>query len=666
MTEARDMDVSATAASLQSIPAGKLVDFIMGKLVNDTPEEYVRQNIEMSLVLEYGYDRSQIEVEYLVKVGSSKRWVDLAIFPKDAPHFQHTIETIVETKKQATSPSDRREGVGQLQAYMASSLNCQYGMWTNGDERLCFRKTIERDQFAFMPAIDIPVQGARGEEGPTRRILRAATGDNLLFAFRRCHNYIAGNQGLQKPEAFWELLKLIFCKIEDERSGDATMQFYASDTERHTMNGQTRVKARLQRLFREHVVTKYPTIFPANDDLNMLPAVVAYCVSELQQYSLLNSPVDVKGVAYEEVVGSNLRGDRGEFFTPRNACRMAMSMISPRPHERIIDPACGTGGFLITAMNHVLGRIEGDEKRRWIDTDNPSRYELDEYYRRRTEYLTQHVFGLDLNPNLVRAAKMNMVMNNDGSGSLFQCNSLEHPHRWPEAVQPRVQLGTFDVVFTNPPFGAGITIDDPRILKQYELAAQWIDLGSEGCALRRDGRGEPVLQQSQPPEILFLERCIQLLKPGTGRMAMVVPNGILNNPGLKYVRQYIANETQVLAVVDMHRNLFQPKNDTQTSMLLLRRRAPGEVAHDYPIFMAVADTVGHDRRGKTINKRNPDGTEVLERRVKESIRIVGGQVERERVEVLEPVVDDDLDDVPEAYLAWLAERAPRQPGIRAG
>lgn len=312
MTDAHNVDVSAAAATLKSIPAGKLVDFITGKLVNDTPEEYVRQNIEMSLVLEYGYDRAQIEVEFPIKVASSKRSIDLAIFRKDTTHFQQTIEAIAETKNQDTKPTDK-EGVLQLQSYMAASLNCRYGMWTNGDERLCFHKTVQNDQHAFIPSTDIPVEGERTGQGPTRRILRAATGHNLLSAFRRCHNYIAGNQGLQKADAFWELLKLIFCKIEDERSREATVAFYVSDTERNSMDGQTRVKARLQRLFSEHVVIKYPTIFPTNDELGMLPSVIAYVVSELQQYSLLNSPVDVKGIAYEEVVGSNLRGDRGEF-----------------------------------------------------------------------------------------------------------------------------------------------------------------------------------------------------------------------------------------------------------------------------------------------------------------------------------------------------------------
>ena len=156
-------------------------------------------------------------------------------------------------------------------------------------------------------------------------------------------------------------------------------------------------KLRVQELFNTKVLKKYPTIFEENDrTIQLKPDVVAFIVGQLQRYSLLRSPVDVKGVAYEEIVGSNLRGDRGEFFTPRNACRMAVAMIDPSPDERLLDPACGTGGFLITAMNHVLEKIEEAHKERWSNRLNPSQAELEEFYRARTEYLTQRVMGFDL------------------------------------------------------------------------------------------------------------------------------------------------------------------------------------------------------------------------------------------------------------------------------
>jgi len=650
--------VGAVASTLKAIPDGKIVDFISGRLANDTPEEYVRQNVEMSLVLEYGYPREQIEVEYRIKVGSTTTRVDLAIFPPDAAHTQDNLVAIIETKREGTKREDKRDGVGQLKSYMAACLNCQHGMWTNGVDRDCFFKTTDKGGHAFIDAIDIPAQGAKKADAPTREYLRAATGENLLFTFKRCHNYIAGSSGLQKPEAFWELLKLIFCKIEDERSDSEKLEFYVTQSERTSMDLQGRVKARLDRIFRDRVLAKYPTIFKSNERLEMNGATLAYVVSEMQQYSLLDSSVDVKGVAYEEVVGSNLRGDRGEFFTPRNACRMAVKMINPQPGELVLDPACGTGGFLVIAMNHVLSIVDEKHRGRWPKR-GPSAEQQAEWFRERHEYLSSKVYGLDLNPNLVRAAKMNMVMNNDGSGNLFQCNSLEHPHRWPEVGPPRWLLGGADVIFANPPFGTDITIDDPRILAQFEVGSVW-DPGSGGFVRRMSNDGTPVLQSSQPPEVLFVERCLQFLKPG-GRMAIVMPNGLLNNPGLAYFRQAVLRQAQLLAVVDMHRDLFQPRNDTQTSMVLLRKWNTGESAlshGDYPIFMAIADAVGHNKRGKTLHKRAADGSLLLHDSV--TVRRVpkrDGTFEEVEIRAKEPIVNDELDEIADAYHRWLAERS---------
>jgi len=573
--QAGGLDVGTVAAGLKVIPDGKVVDFVTGILMNDTPEEYVRQNVEMSLVLEYNYPREQIEVEYKIKVGSGTKRVDLALFAPGAPHTQDNIQTIIETKREGTKREDRTDGVDQMKSYMAASLNCQHGMWTNGVDRECFFKNTDRGEFVFIDAIDIPVQGARKADAPSREHLRAATGENLLFTFKRCHNYIAANSGMQKPEAFWELLKLIFCKIEDERSDSDKLSFYVTQNERTSMDLQARVKTRLDRIFKDQVLTKYPTIFKNNERLEMTGATLAYVVSEMQQYSLLESSVDVKGVAYEEVVGSNLRGDRGEFFTPRNACRMAVEMINPQPGEIVLDPACGTGGFLVMAMNHVLNAINAKHRTRWGRRE-PSSEQQAEWFRERHEYLSKNIFGLDLNPNLVRAAKMNMVMNNDGSGNLFQCNSLEHQHRWPSEGPPHRLLGGVDIIFANPPFGTEITIDDPRILNQYDVAAVWDE--REGNFKKRVSKeGKAVLQSSQPPEVLFVERCLQFLRPG-GRMAIVLPNGLLNNAGLAYFRQCVLDKAQLLAVVDMHRDLFQPRNDTNqhgSSAKMVRRRDCG-------------------------------------------------------------------------------------------
>jgi type I restriction enzyme M protein len=418
-----------------SVPDGKVADFLTGKFVNDTPEEYVRQNIEKALVRQYKYAPADCVPEFAIKVGSARKRVDIVVFGKGADHTQANAHILIETKRADVKPTHRTEGVGQLQSYMASCLNAQYGMWTNGTDRFCFAKRSDgKGGWTFEEIIDVPGFGQTEADAqrPSRKDLKVATADNLLFAFRRCHNYIAAHEGKQKTEAFWELLKLIFTKIEDERA--PKLNFFATPSERGSSTVASAAKKRIQALFEQRVVKKYPMIFEAKDaDIDLKPEVVAYVVTELQGYSLLRSPVDVKGVAYEEIVGSNLRGDRGEFFTPRNACRMAVAMLDPRPGERILDPSCGTGGFLITGMNHALEYIERTEREQW---DNPAQgtdLERDELYRRRDEYFRQCVLGIDLNPALVRAAKMNMVMNNDGSGGLSRPTLWRIPTSGPGA-----------------------------------------------------------------------------------------------------------------------------------------------------------------------------------------------------------------------------------------
>src|SRR5208337_804551 len=337
------------------VQQGKILDFIDGITQrNETPEEYVRQEIAKSLVREYGYAKREISVEFVLRIGTRKPRADLVIFAEGDNHEQERAWTIIECKSQKIKATDRKEGVLQLHSYMAACPNTVYGMWTNGIERFCYRRIESGGKVTFDEIPDIPSKGLTDEDVDRPRFdqLKAASSDALLFAFRRCHNYIAGNQGLQKPEAFWELLKLIFCKIHDERSSDE-VDFYSTSTERRSMNGQMKVAKRIEGLFAA-VKADYPNIFRENEVVELNAAVLAYIVSQLQMYSLLESDIDVKGRAYEEIVGSNLRGDRGEFFTPRNICQMAVHMLDPGERNLILDPACGTGGFLITAMNYVI------------------------------------------------------------------------------------------------------------------------------------------------------------------------------------------------------------------------------------------------------------------------------------------------------------------------
>ena len=284
------------------VPQGKILDFIDGRIRQETPEEYVRQEFEKSLVREYRYLPADIDVEFRVKLGRSSKRADLVIFPEGAQHQQEHVWAVIECKSPKVSSNHEKQGIDQLKSYLAGCANAEYGMWTNGIELRCYRKGIENGRIRFFEVADIPEKGKSFDEAerPSFHELRPATSDTLLFTFQRCHNYIAGNQGLQKPEAFWELLKLIFCKIEDERSSE--INFYATSRERQGLNGHLKVKTRIEKLFSE-VCQKYGSIFRANDIIELEPRVLAYIVSQLQKWSLLDSDVDVKGKAYEEIVG---------------------------------------------------------------------------------------------------------------------------------------------------------------------------------------------------------------------------------------------------------------------------------------------------------------------------------------------------------------------------
>lgn len=649
--------VATTQALAVIVQQGKVLDFIDGQTQREeTPEEYVRQEIAKSLVREYGYPRKEINVEFILRLGSRKPRADLVIFATDTEAGQDSIFIIVECKARSVKSNDRKDGVGQLHSYLAACPNAQYGMWTNGLERFCYRKVVRKGQILYEEIPDLPSFGQSEDEAERPRFdqLKPASSDALLFAFRRSHNYIAGNQGLQKPEAFWELLKLIFCKTLDEEADEVS--FYAAANERGSINGQLKVKARIDKLFAA-VKARHPDIFGDNEVIALKPNVLAYLVSQLQMYSLLESDVDVKGHAYEEVVGANLRGDRGEFFTPRNVCNMAVAMLDPKEDDLILDPACGTGGFLVAAMTSVIKKVRRSEEAKFRGDIGRAEPRIKERIKR---FASTCIVGLDFNPNLVKASKMNMVMNNDGAGGLYQANSLASPATWDDELRERELMGQIDLIFTNPPFGSKIPIDDPAILEKFDLGHSWsYDENTDTWLM-----SPQAIQKSQPPEILFIERCIQFLKPGTGRVAMVLPDGILGAPGLGYVRDWILTHTRVLASIDLHPDTFQPNVSVQTSVLVMERKTEQEIAvekaarrrNDYKVFMASAAHVGHDKRGNRTYVRDKKGNEIVEEREENIKEYENGKPIYKKHKTLNKVVDDNTQQIAHAFREWLAEQ----------
>ena len=638
------------------VQPGMVLDYIDGVTQRpDTPEEHVRQEIAKSLVREYRYPKDQIGVEFTLHLGVRKPRADLVIFEPGQPHLQEHARIIVECKSPKIKRDHKDQGDGQLLSYLNACPNTIFGMWINGEDRVCYRRVERGGQRFWEEVPDLPQCGREedADDRPRFDQLKPATSDALLFTFKRCHNFIAGHQGLEKPQAFWELLKLIFCKIHDEKG--AEIQFYAGATERHGINGPLKVKTRIESLFQE-VKEEFPQIFKDSREIGLEPKVTAYIVSQLQIYTLLDSDVDVKGRAYEEIVGPNLRGEKGQFFTPRNICQMAVRMLDPGERQLVLDPACGTGGFLITAMNHVIARIEREERVKWGNNLDAARTSI---RTKVSQYADRYIIGIDLSQDLVRAAKMNMVMNNDGAGGLYQANTLEVPASWRDDVlRNRNLIGAVDLVFTNPPFGSKIVETDPGVLEQYDLAYRWTydevsDTWTKGSSLLK----------SQTAEILFIERCVQFLKLGTGRAAIVVPDSILGAPGLGYVREWLLRNTQILASIDLHPDTFQPFVGVLTSLLIVQRKSLRQidvetaagVIGDYDIFMAVADHIGHDKRGEGTFVRDADGNEMfdeVEEQVWEfidGVRVVSNHTAKMKVR------DDNTRQIAEVFRQWLYE-----------
>lgn len=402
---------------------------------------------------------------------------------------------------------------------------------------------------------------------------------------------------------------------------------------------------------------------------------MAYIVSELQKYSLLNTNIDIKGKAYEEIVGANLRGDRGEFFTPRNVMKMVVEMINPDVDEKVLDSSCGTGGFLVNAMTHVIEKLEKQfETELGVLKDQWSAEAINAFRDRISDMAKSNYFGFDINPDLVKATKMNMVMNNDGSGNILQTNSLLPPHEWTDdfrsdlaealgidkaSIRNYKTIEFFDVIVTNPPFGSKIPIKDKSILEQFELAHVW-----ENDKKTNTWTMTERLQASVPPEILFVERCTQFLVQG-GRMGIVLPDNILGAPGLGYIREWLIKNHRIIASVDLHVDTFQPRNGTQTSVLFLQKKTSEQkyeeeksgIMADYNIFMAMVEKVGHDKRGNPTFKRDKEGNEILVPD-KNSVLVLGETGEGDRTvahEQKRKVEDDQTPDVPVIFSEWKAK-----------
>jgi type I restriction enzyme M protein len=357
-----------------------------------------------------------------------------------------------------------------------------------------------------------------------------------------------------------------------------------------------------------------------------------------------------------------LEGTRGEFFTPRNVVKLVVKMLDPNPGQRILDPACGTGGFLVVGFNYVSEKLRQKALKSWKNPSKPTTQEEKVLFAE-IHKASKSIFGIDFNSNLVKTAQMNMVMNNDGRGGLFALNALWKPSHWPaKEAQDLIEVSSMDFVMANPPFGTKIKVEGQDILEQYDLAHAWTKQGDKWLM-------EGTLRTAMPPEVLFIERCIQFLKPGIGKLGIVVPDGILGNPDYEYIRYWILANCQVLGSVDLPVETFLPRTGTQTSVLILRRKSEQEKlaaslsssAEGGEIFMAIARKVGKDRRGNVVFRRDPDGREIIHRELYEEYAKSTVLDFLPPVETSGRIVDDHLPKIAEDFLTKLHKATLHKP-----
>jgi type I restriction enzyme M protein len=639
-----------------------IVDLLTGEERKWSEREEIVQRTIRVLAEEYRFPLEQMarDVSIQIEVNGRRRrkTADLVVYRDVETHELADADRLVVVRDPKTKTGDKTKGVDSLEQLLDAVESCEFGLWTNGRDVAYLRKRPGPLQNSFEELSDFPGAGESIDDldRPDRRMARVAVAEDLRETVLRCHDYLYGNQSMRAERAFGELIKLIFCKIYDERllrsDSGASRRFWVGLTERNNAEGQREITSRIKALFEAVKQDRdFRDAFRPGDELELQPKALAWVAGELARYDFLSAEVDVKGMAYEAVVATTMKRERGQFFTPRNVVQAMVEILAPEPGERVLDPACGSGRFLVACLDRFR-RLEAEGMGEAGALELRRRRNSREVLAAGAGYARDCLFGIDVDPELVRAARMNMLINNDGHGNIVEANSLElTPAAFEQGEIPRgdeLRFGTFDVVLTNPPFGAKIPVDDPSVLGNFDLAHGWER--AEGVAWIRGS-----LRPKMPPEILFIERCLDWLRDG-GRMGIVLPDGILGNPDLEPVRAWILRHAKILASIDLPVETFLPQVGVQASLLFLEKRPLNEVNAgldpDYDIFMAVADHVGNDRRGTPVYRRDDDGYEVWRDEIEEMLVRRRGKDELDRRVVRRRVLADDLPLLSDAYLRW--------------
>lgn len=545
------------------------------------PEEIIRQLWIYKLTKIYNYPLDRIDLEKDIKFGHEihSKAADIIVYRAD----KETPLIIIETK----NPSEKK-GLDQLKTYI-NSEGAPIGVWSNGIEKVVLFRPYPREfqTLRDIPRVDQTIEDILDEKLTLNDL---KTSYDLVKILKILEELVLAGAGV---DSFTEIFKLIYAKLFDEKEAkkrkDNEVFFRQSKDPKITYDV-------VNKLF-QNAAKEWPGIFSPHDKIELTSNHLAVCTTELEKIKLLDSNLEVIDAAFEYLLPDVAKGKRGQYFTPRHVIEMAVKMLNPKDGEYIIDPASGSGGFLIQAMKYVWNN---DLK----NADKPEK----------TEYARKYIYGIDFDDKPVKIARAMMLIAGDGKSHILKLNSL-NPKEWQgeesEILRARAELQErlhrfddydkdksnkdnfkyfdFDVLLSNPPFAG--EIHETSLLREYELA--------------KNEKGK--LRNKMERHILFIERSLDMIKPG-GRMAIVLPQGVLNNTNMEYVRDFLLEKARILAVVGLDVNTFKPHTGTKTSVLFLQKLAENEeIKNDYPIFMAVSKKSGKDNSGDYVYKKDKDG-----------------------------------------------------------
>lgn len=568
------------------------------------PEEKVRAEFWAELIYKYEYRPERIRFEVRVPRRTPNDFADLVIY-KEKDHELKSPYFVFECKRADVSDAEFAQSIEQACGNRASLLADFCGAIAGLTRRLLrFDKFPpgERDRNELA---DIPFRYGNPPEwrflkNDPARDLAAVPRDELRAAIRKCHQTLWEGGRRSPIAAFGEFCKIIFIKHRDEKNPDRVNGMPYS-FQRKSEETAEELAFRIHRLYAREQELE-PDVF--TDKLNIEPLILAQVVEHLEGISLDRTELDTKGVAFEEFMGSFFKGDFGQYFTPRELIGFAVEVLNPGRRHFVLDPACGSGGFLLYALDHV--RREAD--RRYPNYRTDARQSL-EHWTYWHDFAEKNLFGIEINEELARVAKMNMIIHDDGHTNIVGHDALDFLPRI-TARNDMLRPDKFDMVLTNPPFGSVVkrTEKADGYLEQFDLryyvgkspASIEADESSQGEQDAKRGTKAVTARASIKTEILFLERVHSFLKPGTGRAAIVLPDGILTNSSLQGVRDWLLRNFQILAVVSLPQfAFFHYDAGVKASLVFLRRLKNGEkVPDDAPIFMALAENIGYDATGR--------------------------------------------------------------------